>query len=226
MNENLKYPLGVSYYVCKKFKQKVKFCCLLYAPFIIIIFSIIFLFSISNPLHVMAQIFMLDNSSNLLTITIQDVSVMHKLEGESNFEHLGLDYKGPSSIIPIGINKITTSLYYQNMSSQDYTIDYQSGSGTGSYYIPKLGKDCHISTKSIEPQKAEELRKKIADAKFFDQPYDQTKDAKDAPIFTIRIQEEDGMKRDNTVKGWLFTAEPALQNLIKYVKLLCEEIPE
>lgn len=196
---------------------------MLYVSFIILIFSIIFLFSISNPLQVMAQIFMPYNSSNLLTITIQDVPVMHKLEGESNFEYLGLDYKGPSSITPIGINRNTTSLYYQNMSSQNYTIHYESGGGP--YYIPKLGVSCDISTKSLEPQKAEYLRKLIVDAKFFDQPPNQLPKGKDINTFTIKIV-EDGTNRDHTVVGRQFTAQPALKDLIHYVAKLCKEIPK
>lgn len=171
----------------------------------------------------MAQMFMLDHSSNLLTIKNPKVQLLYTPDWENTYEYLWLDLKRVSSTIPMDITTNVTDLYYQNMSSQDYTIYYERGGGQ----IPTLGASCPpISTKSIQPQQAQEVRKLVENAKFFDLPSNLLPKggAADYIGYTITVVEEGGMKRKHTVETSQFTTPTELRALIKYLNTLCREL--
>jgi hypothetical protein len=171
----------------------------------------------------MAQMFMLDHSSNLLTINNPEVKLLYTPEGKKTYEYLRLDLKRVSNTIPMDITTNVTDLYYQNMSSQDYTLYYERGGGQ----ITTLGDSCGpISTKSIKPQQAEEVRKLVENAKFFDLPSKLLPEGDADYIgYTITVVEEGGMNRNHTVETSLSTTTPTeLKALIKYLKTLCREI--
>jgi hypothetical protein len=125
----------------------------------------------------------------------------------------------------MNITTNVSDLYYQNMSSQDYTIYYERGGGQ----IPTLGSSCGpISTKSIQPQQAQEVRKLLESAKFFDLDSNLLPKggAADYIGYTITVVEEGGMKRKHTVETSQFTAPTELRALIKYLNTLCREMPK
>jgi len=165
---------------------------------------------------------MVDYSNNLLKIINPYACLQYTPDGEKTYEYLRLVVRLLSTI-PRGIATNVSDLYYQNMSSQDYTIYYERGGGQ----IPTLGTSCRpISTKSIQPQQAQEVKKLIEDAKFFDLPANLLpKDgAADYIGYTITIVEDEGMKRKHTVETSQFTTPPELGALIKYLNNLCREI--
>jgi hypothetical protein len=188
-----------------------------------LIFLVIFSFLIAiSPRQAMAQMLILDYSENLLTNRNPGAQLVYTPNEEKAYDVLRLDAGVPSTIH----RSITTNVsdpYYQNMSSQEYTIYYQRGGGQ----IPTLRSSCPpIHTKSIELQQAQEVKKLIEEAKFFDLPGNllPKEGAADYIGYTITVVEEEGMKRKHTVETSQFSAPPELGALIKYLNNLCRNI--
>jgi hypothetical protein len=188
-----------------------------------LIFLVIFSFLIAmSPRQGMAQMLILDYSENLLTTRNPNAQLVYTPDGKKAYECLRLDVS-VSSTIHRSITTNVSDPYYQNMSSQEYTIYYERGGGQ----IPTLGSSCPpIDTKSIQPQQAQEVKKLIEEAKFFDLPTNllPKEGAADYIGYTITIVEEEGMKRKHTVETSQFTTPPELGALIKYLNNLCREI--
>ena len=123
------------------------------------------------------------------------------------------------------------------MSSQDYTIEEYQRSKTGIMYLPTVGVKCtDISTKSIDLAKANDLRRLIVDAKFFDDDLSSyqvppTGGKADPTTFKIKIRDDGKILKDGTNPTKTVTgiyppddSNSALKDLVQYIDKLCQEI--
>ena len=99
-----------------------------------------------------------------------------------------------------------------NTYSQEYTIRYDRSGGQ----IPTLT-SCTIYTKSLQSHQAQEIKKMVHDARFFDLPTNLLPKggAADYVGYTITVEEEG--KRKHTVETSAFTAPTELKTFIEYL---------